>query len=75
MATLQRNTIKQDALEQLIPPVSGEEQAWADLKTLIERRVAESSPGAIPAKTFDEIVDEELSGAKRSQRRNSEPFI
>ncbi len=37
-----------------------EEQAWADLKTLVERRIAESAAGAVSSKTFGEIVDEEL---------------
>ncbi len=37
-----------------------EEQAWADLKTLVERRIAESSAGAVSSKTFGEIIDEEL---------------
>ncbi len=39
-----------------------EDQAWADLQTLVERRIAESSAGAISSKTFGEIVDEELRG-------------
>ena len=37
-----------------------EEQAWADLKTLVERRIAKSAAGAVSSKTFGEIVDEEL---------------
>ena len=43
----------------------GEEQAWADLKNLVEQRIAECSAGPLSSKTFDEIVDEELrvSGA------------
>ena len=42
-----------------------EEKAWTDLKTLIKRRIAESSAGSISGKTFDEIVEEEFraSGA------------
>jgi hypothetical protein len=60
MAALEGKTIKQYALEKLFPAVADEEQAWANLKNLIERRAGESSAGAIAAKTFDEIVDEEL---------------
>ncbi len=60
MAALQGKTIKQYALEKLFPPASDEEQAWADLQTLVEQRIAESSAGAVSSKTFDQIVDEEL---------------
>ena len=60
MAALEGKTIRQYALEKLFPPVSGEDEAWAELKTLIERRIAESSAGAVSRKTFDEIVEEEL---------------
>ncbi len=59
-AALQGKTIKEYALEKLFPPAPDEEQAWADLKTLVERRIAESSAGAVSCKTFDETVDEEL---------------
>jgi hypothetical protein len=60
MAALEGKTIRQYALEKLFPPVADEEQAWADLKTLIERRISESAAGAVSSKTFDEIVEEEL---------------
>jgi hypothetical protein len=60
VAALQGKTIKEYAIEKLFPPVPDEEQAWADLKTLVEQRIAESSAGAVSSKTFDGIVDEEL---------------
>ncbi len=60
MGALQGKTIKQYALEKLFPSAPDEEQAWADLKTLVERRIAESSAGAVSSKTCDEMVDEEL---------------
>ncbi|MGO9543480.1 MAG: antitoxin [Rhodomicrobium sp.] len=60
MAALEGKTIRQYALEKLFPPATEEEQAWADLKNLVERRIAESAAGAVSSKTFDEIVDEEL---------------
>ncbi len=65
LAALEGKTIKQYALERLFPSERDEEKAWADLKTLIEQRIAESSTGAISGKTFDEIVEEEFraSGA------------
>jgi hypothetical protein len=60
MAALQGKTIKEYAIERLFPAVMSEEQAWADLKTLVEQRIAEASAGPLSSKTFDEIVDEEL---------------
>ncbi|MGO8954599.1 MAG: antitoxin [Rhodomicrobium sp.] len=60
MAALQGKTIKQYALEKLLPPAPDEEQAWADLKTLVGQRVAENPAGAVSSKTFDEIVDDDL---------------
>ncbi len=60
LAALEGKTIKQYALEKLFPPERDDEKAWADLKMLIERRIAESSAGAISGKTFDEIVEEEF---------------
>jgi hypothetical protein len=60
MAALEGKTIRQFALEKLFPPATEEEQAWAELKTLVERRIEESAAGAVSSKTFDEIVEEEL---------------
>ena len=66
LAALEGKSIKQYALEKLFPAAQDEEQAWADLKTLIERRIAESASGAISGKTFDEIVEEELGAGERA---------
>jgi hypothetical protein len=65
LAALEGKTIKQYALERLFPSERDEEKAWADLKTLIERRIADSSAGATSGKTFDEIIEDEFraSGA------------
>ena len=52
MAALEGKTIKQCALEKLCPPVLGEEQAWADLKIVIEQRIADSSAGAFLARPW-----------------------
>ena len=64
-AALEGKTIRQYALEKLFPTARDEEQAWTDLKALIERRIAESSAGIVSDKTLDEIVEEEFreSGA------------
>jgi Antitoxin ParD len=61
MAALEGKTIRQFALEKLFPPATDEDRAWAELKTLIERRIEESAAGAVSRKTFDEIVEEELA--------------
>ncbi len=65
LAALEGKTIKQYALERLFPSERDEEKAWADLKTLIERRIADSFAGATSGKTFDEIIEDEFraSGA------------
>jgi hypothetical protein len=60
MAALQGKTIKEYALEKLFAPAPGEEQAWADLRNIVGRRIAESAAGIVSSKTFDEIVDEEF---------------
>jgi hypothetical protein len=59
-AARQRKTVKEYALEKLFEPAPDEDQAWADLKSLIEERISQSRAGAISAKTFDGIVEEEL---------------
>ena len=64
MAALQGKTIKEYALERLFPAAAGEEQAWADLKTLVEQRIAERPARALSSKTFDEIVNEELRAGR-----------
>jgi hypothetical protein len=66
MAALEGKSLKQYALEKLFPAAPDEEQAWADLKTLVERRIAESAAGAVSSKTFDEIVNEELDAGERA---------
>ena len=60
LAALQGKTIKQYALERLFPSQSGDEQAWQELKTLLEQRIAAGLAGEISRKTVREIVDEEL---------------
>ena len=60
LAALQGKTIKQYAIERLFSSGSGEEQAWQELKTLLEQRIAAGLKGEISRKTVSEIVDEEL---------------
>ena len=64
MAALEGKTIRQYALEKLFPPAADEEWAWAELKSLIERRIEESAAGALSSKTFNDIVEEELGASE-----------
>ena len=66
LAALQGKTIKQYALERLFPAKSGEEQAWQELRALLEQRIAAGLAGEISSKTVSEIVDEELGGDNRA---------
>jgi len=60
LAALQGKSIKQYALERLLP-VSGEgEQAWSELKVMLTKRIEDGLNGSLSSKSFDEIVDEEL---------------
>ena len=65
LAALHGKTIKQYALEKLLP---GEDDAdaWQELKTLLAARVEEGLGGRISAKGVDAIVEEELSRGKRA---------
>ena len=60
LAALQGKTIKQYALERLFPTQSGEDQAWQELKALLEHRIAEGLAGGVSAKGIEAIVEEEL---------------
>ncbi|MBX9896300.1 MAG: antitoxin [Qipengyuania sp.] len=60
LAALQGKTIKQYALEKLLP---GEDDAgaWQELKTLLAARVEEGLGGRVSAQSVDAIVEDELS--------------
>ena len=60
LAALQGKTIKQYAIERLFSSQPGEEQAWQELKSLLEQRIAAGFAGEISGKAVREIVDEEL---------------
>ena len=60
LAALQGKTIKQYAIERLFPAQSGDDQAWQELKKLLEQRIEEGLSGAMSGKSIDTIVDEEL---------------
>ena len=61
LAALQGKTIKQYALERLFPGDIDGEQAWEELKTLMNKRVSEGLAGKLATKTVGEILDEEIA--------------
>jgi len=60
MAALEGKTIKQYALERLLPEDAGSAQAWQELKSLLSTRINEALAGKVSAKSVREILDEEL---------------
>lgn len=61
LAALQGKTIKQYALERLFPVDAGEDEAFEELKTLLQQRVQEGLSGKISTISVGEILDDELS--------------
>jgi hypothetical protein len=60
MAALEGKTLKQFALERLLPPTSEDARAWADLKHVIGQRIDEARVVKPPTATFDQIIADEL---------------
>lgn len=60
MAALEGKTIKQYALERLLPDAATSDQAWQELKNLLNTRINEALDGKVSAKSIRQIVDEEL---------------
>ncbi|MEP7007025.1 MAG: antitoxin [Sphingomonas bacterium] len=65
LAALQGKSIKQYAVERLFPMQSDSDHAWHELKTLLGQRIAEGLAGGVLAKSFDDIVEEELGADSR----------
>lgn len=61
LAALQGKTIKQYALERLFPGDTDADQAWQELKDLLDDRVKAGLSGKVSDKSIDQIVDEELA--------------
>ena len=66
LAALQGKTIKQYSLERLFPGDSDADQAWQELKVLLEGRVSEGLAGHVSSRSISEIVDDELAQGNRS---------
>ena len=65
MAALQGKSIREYALERLFPPASDEEQAFRDLKALLEQRIAESQKGEVVVRSLTEIAEDALKSGGR----------
>jgi len=63
MAALQGKTIKQYTIERLFSNEVDTDQAWQQLKTLLEQRIHDGLSGKISTKNISEILDEEMSAA------------
>ena len=60
LAALQGKTIRQYALERLFPASSDSDQAWGELKSLLEQRIGDGLAGKVSSKSVSAIVEEEL---------------
>lgn len=60
LAALQGKTIKQYALERLFPRDNDIDNAWQELKAIVEGRVEEGLSGKVSNKSIHEILDEEV---------------
>ena len=59
LTALQGKTIRQYAIERLFPANAGTDQAWQELKALLNERVAQGLACDISAKSVGTILDEE----------------
>jgi len=66
LAALQGKTIKQYALERLLPAPREGDQAWSDLKDFLMNRIEQGLNVDRAAKSFDQIVEEELGSGSAS---------
>jgi hypothetical protein len=65
LAALQGKTIRQYALERLLPAYGDEAAAWQELEELLRARIAEGLSGQVSRKGIAQIVDEELGADPR----------
>lgn len=65
LAALQGKSIKQYAIERLFSPQPSDDQAWQELRALLENRIAEGMAGGVSRLSIDAVVDEELSQKSR----------
>jgi len=61
LAALQGKTIRQYTLERLFPDDATGEQAWLELKTLLNERIDAGLAGDVSGKRIRDVLDEELA--------------
>jgi len=66
LAAMQGKTIKQYALERLFPGDTDADQAWQELKILLDDRIRAGLSGKVSDKSIDQILDEELAEGGRA---------
>ncbi|PIO97316.1 antitoxin [Pleomorphomonas carboxyditropha] len=66
LAAVQGKTIKQYVLERLFPGDTDADQAWQELKTLLDDRIGAGLSGKVSDKSIDQILDEELAEGGRA---------
>ncbi|HEX7348323.1 MAG TPA: antitoxin [Rhodanobacteraceae bacterium] len=66
LAALQGKTIKQYALERLFVGDADGDKAWQELQALLRARIDDGLAGKVTAKSFGEIVREELGDGART---------
>ena len=62
LAALQGKTIKQYAIDRLLPCKVDSDQAWEQLKTLLQARIDSALAGNMSTRSMDDILEEELAG-------------
>ncbi len=66
LAALQGKTIKQYTLERLFPSDVAADQAWQELKALLDERINAGLAGKVSTKSVRDILEEELAESRRA---------
>ena len=66
LAALQGKTIREFAIERLFPASSSDDQAWQELKALLEQRIGRGLAGEGSANSIDAVIEEELGRESRA---------
>jgi Antitoxin ParD len=66
LAALEGKSIKQYAIERLLPAAEEGERAWSDLEDFLNDRIQRGLNGELTVKSFSQIVDEELGRGSAS---------
>ncbi len=66
LAALQGKTIKQYTLERLFPGDGDTDQAWQELKGLLEKRITAGLAGRLSPRSVSDLLEEELAKVPRN---------